>query len=122
MPIKSQPPTPWMNSKLIKLLSCFDWGDHEYLRWEFGRWPFKFWITIYEKSWRRGFSRLFPWRLRCALASVLIKALYSRCTICNERIRLWELLRRNSGLIHFQSGSIVHRDCSQRGGVDVEYK
>ena len=107
-------PWPFLKRALKVALDCIEWGDHEYLRAEFGRWPLKFWITIYEPSYRRSWHRrVFPWRLRCAIEGPIRQRVWSRCTICGSGFTFRELLARPSGLTFFQSGSVCHKECGR---------
>jgi hypothetical protein len=101
-----------MKRRLIRLLSLFDLGDHEYIRFEAGRRPwFRFWLTVYGPRYRRPLHRkIFPWRIRFLAAHWLIKRLYSRCTRCGAAFTLRELVY-SKDLNWFMSGSICHKDC-----------
>lgn len=91
----------------------FEIGEHEYIRAE-GRFPIQWWLTIREPRFRHGwFRKTFPYRLRFRFASILLKWLFSYCTMCSQKITLRELLDRSSGLQYYQSGSICHTVCSR---------
>lgn len=94
------------------VLNSFDLGDHEYIKATFGPWPLRFFITVMEPRYRRrGRPSL---RLRCCLASLASSWIFSRCTVCQSRFSLRELLRRDGSLIHFMSGSICHNNCQRK--------
>lgn len=110
-------PVKWPLWKIVlkHILDFWEFGDHEYVRSEFGRWPLKFWITVWEPRLRTSwFRRLFPWRIRCALEGLIRNWVWSACTICNRRFSLRELVKRDGSLMYFMSGSICHRECSDK--------
>ena len=115
--------TPWpIWKKMLRVaLNAVEWGDHEYLRAQFGRGIWRVWITIYEPRWRFTWPRkLFPWRLRLAIEGPIRQFVWSRCTRCGSRFTWDELLcRKSSNLIFFQSGSICHKDCDAREYPDA---
>lgn len=103
-----------MKRLFTTLCYCFELTDDEYIRATFGPWPFRFFVTVFEPNrrwnWRR---RLFPWRIRCSVATLMLKWMWSTCTKCGRSFSLGELWVgwRQVNLIHFQSGSVCHRNC-----------
>jgi hypothetical protein len=104
--------TQTMKHIALRFLDNFELGDHEFILATFGPWPLRFFVTVWEPRYRRSVARrAFPWRMRCALATVLSKRIYSTCTKCGEPFTLRELLAKDGSLTHFISGSVCHRDC-----------
>ena len=117
------PAPKWSLSKQFvrALVNAFEWGDYEYEICSFRMmpWPLKFWLTKYDEERRQSWHRkLFPWRIRTALATLLWDMTYRTCTRCDKGFTLRELLKRDGTLMYFQSGSVCHRDC----GPSESYK
>lgn len=108
---KPGPPWPWHKRIVRKVCDALEWGDYEYLRFEFGRRPVKFFVTVYEPaargSWHR---RLFPWRLRCSLGSLLWSLTYYRCHICERGFTY----AQTKNAVRYQSGTMLHQECVRR--------
>lgn len=99
-----------MKRLLTKLCHTFELGDHEYIRWTLnGPYPLRFWLTVLEPRRRIGWRRFFYWRLRTAVAHIIIKRLYSRCVVCHRGYTFRELLWGE--LVQYQSGTVNHAAC-----------
>ena len=88
-------------------------GDHEFIKATFGPWPMRFFVTVIERRYRRGWKKFIPWRLRCSLARLITSWIHAHCTLCGRKITIRELVDRSKEprLTYFMSGSICHRDC-----------
>lgn len=107
-----------------KLANFFELGDHEYMRGELFVWPFTIWLTVIEPRYRHhGWRRIFVFRIRLAIVTLISQRVFNTCTLCNRSFSWAELLDRPKlewpgKLIYFQSGSICHTACS-RESVDA---
>lgn len=101
--------------RLVRILDCFEWGDSEYLRHEWRwRYPWVFWLTIYEPRCRRGWRKFMPYRLRTAWANVFIDMLVRTCPGCEGRFTFGELIGRDGSLDRYPSGTTWHADCRNK--------
>jgi len=113
-------PEPMWRYRLVRLAQCFNWGDHEYLRREWRwRFPWVFWLTVYEPRYLRGWSRFFPWRLRTAWAGVVTDLLVRRCPGCRERFTYGELTGKTGQLSRYMSGTTWHERCQTEAPDDA---
>lgn len=107
-----------MKRLLTKLCHTFELGDHEYIRWTLnGPYPLRFWLTVLEERRRQGWRRFFYWRVRTAIASTVLRRMYSRCVVCQKGYTFRDLLWGD--LVHYQSGTVNHGPCvrSPQGGT-----